>query len=45
MWFDVFVFVTAIVAAGVAAITGFGIGSLLTPTLGLAVGAFPCARC
>jgi uncharacterized protein len=38
MWFDVFVFVTAIVAAGVAAITGFGIGSLLTPTLGLAVG-------
>jgi uncharacterized membrane protein YfcA len=38
MWFDVFVFATAVVAAGVAAITGFGIGSLLTPTLGLAVG-------
>jgi len=38
MWFDVFVFVTAIAAAGVAAVTGFGVGSLLTPTLGLAVG-------
>jgi uncharacterized protein len=38
MWFDVFVFITGAVAAAVAAVTGFGIGSLLTPTLGLAVG-------
>jgi uncharacterized membrane protein YfcA len=38
MWFDAFVFVTGVVAAGVAAITGFGIGSLLTPALGVAVG-------
>lgn len=37
-WFDAFVFATACVAAAMASITGFGIGSLLTPTLGLAVG-------
>jgi uncharacterized membrane protein YfcA len=36
--FDVFVFATACVAAAVASVTGFGIGSLLTPALGLAVG-------
>jgi uncharacterized membrane protein YfcA len=38
MWFDVLVFAIAVIAAGVAAITGFGIGSLLTPTLGLSGG-------
>lgn len=32
------VFVVAAVAAAIASVTGFGIGSLLTPTLGLAVG-------
>jgi uncharacterized membrane protein YfcA len=34
----VLVFVVAAVAAALASVTGFGIGSLLTPTLGLAVG-------
>jgi uncharacterized membrane protein YfcA len=37
-WFDVFVLLTAVVSAAIASITGFGIGSLLTPTLGLVVG-------
>ena len=32
------VFVVAAIAAAIASVTGFGIGSLLTPTLGLAVG-------
>lgn len=32
------VFVVAAVAAAIASVTGFGIGSLLTPTLGLALG-------
>ena len=32
------VFVVAAVAAAIASVTGFGIGSLLTPTLGLAAG-------
>ena len=36
--FDAFTFLVAIVAAAIASVTGFGIGSLLTPTLGLAVG-------
>ena len=34
----VLVFVVAAVAAAIASVTGFGIGSLLTPTLGIAVG-------
>jgi hypothetical protein len=37
-WFDLVVFVAAIAAGGIAAVTGFGIGSLLTPTLALLVG-------
>jgi len=37
MWFDLFVFVASVVAGAVAAVAGFGIGSLLTPALGLAV--------
>lgn len=37
-WFDILVFVTAVVSAAIASVTGFGIGSLLTPTLGIAVG-------
>lgn len=32
------VFVVAVVSAAIASVVGFGIGSLLTPTLGLAVG-------
>jgi hypothetical protein len=32
------VFVVGVVAAAIASVAGFGIGSLLTPTLGLAVG-------
>jgi uncharacterized membrane protein YfcA len=36
--FDVFIFLTAVFAAAIASVTGFGIGSLLTPTLGVAVG-------
>jgi hypothetical protein len=32
------VFVVAALAAAIASVTGFGIGSLLTPTLGIAVG-------
>jgi uncharacterized membrane protein YfcA len=35
---EALVFVVAVVAAAIASVTGFGIGSLLTPTLGLAVG-------
>lgn len=37
MWFALFIFVTGAVAAAVAAVTGFGIGSLLTPALALQV--------
>lgn len=36
--FDLGLFATAIVAAGVASVTGFGIGSLITPVLSLSVG-------
>lgn len=36
--FDVLVFLIAVVAAAIASVTGFGIGSLLTPTLGMAAG-------
>ena len=38
MWFDALVFVVAAVSASIASVAGFGIGSLLTPTLGLSVG-------
>lgn len=37
MWFDTLLFVTAFLAGAVAAVTGFGIGSLLTPVLALQV--------
>ena len=37
MWFETFLVTAAIVAGGLAAVTGFGIGSLLTPTLALQV--------
>ncbi len=37
MWFEVFLVATAIIAGGLAAVTGFGIGSLLTPILALQV--------
>jgi uncharacterized membrane protein YfcA len=36
MLYDAFVLIVSIVAAAVASITGFGIGSLLTPTLAIA---------
>lgn len=39
MWFDVVVFVSAVAGGAVAAVTGFGIGSLLTPALALQVDA------
>jgi uncharacterized protein len=37
MWFDVLVLVVSSLAGGIAAVTGFGIGSLLTPVLALRV--------
>jgi uncharacterized membrane protein YfcA len=37
MWFDALLFVTAMLAGAVAAVTGFGIGSLLTPVFALQV--------
>lgn len=37
MWSDVLVIVVAVVAGAIAAVTGFGIGSLLTPVLALQV--------
>jgi uncharacterized protein len=37
MWPDALVFVVSVVAGGIAAVTGFGIGSLLTPALALQV--------
>lgn len=37
MWFDALALVAAIAAGGLAAVTGFGIGSLLTPILALEV--------
>lgn len=37
MWFDVLVTAVAVVAGAIAAVTGFGIGSLLTPLLALYV--------
>jgi uncharacterized protein len=36
--YDAFVLIVSVLAAAVASITGFGIGSLLTPTLGVATG-------
>ncbi|HEX4468759.1 MAG TPA: sulfite exporter TauE/SafE family protein [Gemmatimonadaceae bacterium] len=38
MVFTAFLAAVAIIAAGIASVTGFGIGSLLTPTLAMAVG-------
>lgn len=38
MVFEAGLFVTAVAAAGIASITGFGIGSLITPVLSLALG-------
>ena len=37
MFFEIVLFILAALSAAVAAITGFGIGSILTPTLALAV--------
>lgn len=37
MWFDALVVAVSVVAGAVAAVTGFGIGSLLTPVLALSV--------
>lgn len=37
MWSDLFAVVVAVVAGTIAAVTGFGIGSLLTPVLALQV--------
>lgn len=37
MWFELFAVVAAVVAGSLAAVTGFGIGSLLTPILALQV--------
>jgi hypothetical protein len=38
MWFDALVFVVAVLAASVASVAGFGIGSILTPALAPSVG-------
>jgi uncharacterized membrane protein YfcA len=35
IWFDTFLAIAAILAGGLAAVTGFGIGSLLTPSVAL----------
>jgi len=32
MWFEALALVSSVIAGGSAAVTGFGIGSLLTPT-------------
>jgi hypothetical protein len=37
MWADALVLVVSVIAGGIAAVTGFGIGSLLTPVLALQV--------
>jgi uncharacterized membrane protein YfcA len=37
MWFDAVVVTASVIAGGIAAVTGFGIGSLLTPVLALQV--------
>jgi uncharacterized protein len=37
MWFDAVILVVAVIAGGIASVTGFGIGSLLTPMLALQV--------
>ncbi len=36
--YSVFVFTVGVISAAVASVTGFGIGSLLTPTLGMTLG-------
>lgn len=38
MWFEALLFVVSIVAGAIAAVAGFGIGSLLTPLLALVIG-------
>lgn len=38
MWFELLVFIVGVVAAAVASVVGFGIGSLLTPTIGITSG-------
>jgi len=37
MWFDAVLVTASVLAGGIAAVTGFGIGSLLTPVLALQV--------
>lgn len=37
-WFDWFIALVAVIARGIASITGFGIDSLLTPALALETG-------
>jgi uncharacterized membrane protein YfcA len=37
IWFHIFVFAAATAAGAIAAVTGFGIGSVMTPVLGLVV--------
>jgi len=37
MWSDVLIIIVAVIAGAIAAVTGFGIGSLLTPVLALQV--------
>jgi len=37
LWLETFIFLAATIAGAIAAVTGFGIGSVLTPTLGLIV--------
>ena len=37
MWLDGLIFVSSVIAGGLAAVTGFGIGSLLTPILALQI--------
>jgi len=38
MFYDICVFLVALIAGGVASVSGFGIGSLVTPVLSLSVG-------
>ena len=37
MWFDALALIVSVAAGAIAAVTGFGIGSLLTPLLALQV--------
>ena len=38
MMYEIGLFLTAVIAGGVASVTGFGIGSLITPVLSLSIG-------